>query len=313
MAVTEVTERAFVLAAGTGWRTRDKKGDAMPRRPPFNRGAIEARGKTASQQQARLCPYDFSYAFDILGVPDEQCSRCERELALICDQYRLSRRAEEQETPAAKAEALQRAYRLYPIRQRALERIAVARKQLGLEPEPHQGEVLPSEKDLHPKTRERIRGHLRVLQDKRWLAPSLEQEVMRLQLSTGRSWQRCCLELQRQYRHQSRLGPKTSDTLRYTIHRLQTFASGIDKKLTWRGGKIPPKLLSFLIAVLEAAGIKHPDFDNNASKFRRLLCKPAPGSVAAIGLGMWLPRTGPPAVPTSVEIELERQASKLYL
>jgi hypothetical protein len=218
MAVTEVTERAFVLPAATGWRSHTKKVSGMPRRPPFNRAAIEARGKpapdgaaprgkTASQQQARLCPYDFSDALDILGVPDEQWSRCERELALICDEYRLSCRAKDQETPAAKAEALQRAYRLYPIRQRALEGIAVARKQLGLGPETHQGEVLPSEKDLDPRTLARIRGHLRVLEDKRWLAPSLEQEVMRLHLSTGRFWQGCCLELQRRYRLQSRRGP----------------------------------------------------------------------------------------------------------
>jgi len=183
---------------------------------------------------------------------------------------------------------------------------------MGLGPESCRDEVLPSAKDLDPRALGPIREAFQVLRDRRWLAPALEQEVVRLQRSTGHSFETCCLELGGRYRCKSRRGRnRRGHSIRTTIHALQAFASNIDPELTWRGGKIPPKLIHFLIEVLTSAQISAPSFISNPSKFRRLLCQPAPGSVAAIGLGCWIPRPRP-MVPLLLEIELERQASRLF-
>jgi hypothetical protein len=157
--------------------------------------------------------------------------------------------------------------------------------------------VLPAENDSDPEAVRQIREEIRVLHNRNWLPQSLEQEVARLQSSTGRSFEDCCRELMKKYRSRSTPGHNETNALRATIHALQAFASGIDEKFTWkdrrknsghtqrrrsttRGRNIPQELIPFLVAVLDAAGIKHPNTVTSPSKFRRLMAgprvKPAP-------------------------------------
>jgi hypothetical protein len=130
-----------------------------------------------------------------------------------------------------------------------------------------------------------------VLRDPRWLPQSLEQEVKRLQLFTGRSFEDCCRELMKQYRSRSTPGHNETNALRNTIHALQAFVSDIDDKFAWMdrrkssghtrrrrstttGRNIPPALIPFLVAVLDAAKIEHPSTEGSLSKFRRLMAGP---------------------------------------
>jgi hypothetical protein len=167
---------------------------------PFREGAL---AHNVDNNQPLPCPYVFDTALEILGlgsVDAQTKCRYEYELAFICRSHKLALRAEEQETAARKAEALQRAPRLYRRRQLALKRIAAVRQRMGLTPEIRRGEVLPAENDSDRETVRQTREAMVVLRNQGWLPQSLEQEVVRLQSSTGRSFEDCCRELMKQYR-----------------------------------------------------------------------------------------------------------------
>jgi hypothetical protein len=239
----------------------------MPRRAPLTQRQIEDRQKFgfgprkaiprrpdgAPEQKVRS--YNFGNAFYWLGEMDAKTRGArERELNTIVCAHKLALCVEKQETPAAKAEALQRAPRLYPHRQRALACIQATRL------------------DKDPVAQRRRSEAMCVLKDKRWLPQSLEQEVARLQLSSGRSFEECCKELETWYRSKSRWGRNETNALRNTMHALQALACGVNKKLTWQRGKnISPDLIGFLTDVLDAAKIECPSYEDSPAKFRRLL------------------------------------------
>jgi hypothetical protein len=204
--------------------------------------------------------WDFGDAFDALGVSDLRRRKLCKELSLICQLYWLTVKGEKQETPARKAEAFKKARRQYPKRQRALKQLEKARKLRA------KGNVNGAER-IEKKAN-------RTLQHP-WLPAALEYEAARLQLN-GTDPVQSFIELDKRYRQQSRGGNEQSFALIQTVHRLQGFASKVDEKLTWRSRNIPPKLISFVIAVLNAASIKHPNFEDNPSKFRLLMIKSNP-------------------------------------
>jgi hypothetical protein len=274
----------------------------MPRQPPLTQRDIKDRERFGLgpisaipgslppevREGSHPRPYNFDEALEILGlgsVAAQTKRRYEFELAFICRAHELAVRAEKEETAARKAEALQRAPRLYRRRQLALERIAALTR----------AQMLPAENDSGRETVRQTCEAVRVLRNEDWLPQSLEQEVMRLQLSTGGSFEDCCRELAKQYRSRSVVGRNETNALRNTVHALQAFVSGIndeiDEKFTWKdrrknsdhtgrrrspttGRNIPPRLIPFLVAVLDAAGIKHPSTETSLSKFRRLMAGP---------------------------------------
>jgi hypothetical protein len=104
------------------------------------------------------------------------------------------------------------------------------------------------------------------------LARSLEQEAARLQ-AKGAPPVECFMTLRDCYKSASRPGRNESHALIHLIHRLQALASDYAPNLTWKRRNIPPQLLYFIFQALDAAKIKHPEFAENPSKFRRLLRK----------------------------------------
>jgi hypothetical protein len=268
---------------------REKFGLGPRPATPYREGAP---ARNVDNNHPLPCLYNFDEALEILGLGSVKAPRkrrYEHELTFICRAHELALCAEEKETAARKAEALQRAPRLYRRRQQALKRIAAAQQRK------ERGEGVPAD-------RETTREAMRILRNQNWLPQSLEQEVMRLQLSTGSSFEDCCRELMKQYRSRSTPGRNETNALRNTIHALQAFASDIDSKFAWMdrrknsghmqrrrstttGRNIPPALIQFLVAVLDAACIKHPDTADSPSKFRRLMarppeCKPIPAAIA---------------------------------
>jgi hypothetical protein len=260
----------------------------MPRRDPVTRRHIEKRRElgfgpriaapsceckpvdsSPSNQPSPWC-YNFDEALEILGLADVSLERkraCERELNDIISAHRLALRVEDEETPARKAEAFHGAVRLYVD----LERISHCITDTSL-----------SEK----ARKQAVKKWREAMQDRRQLLQSLEHEVARLQLSTGRPLADCCRALEDHYRSKSKLGRNKTYALRNTIHRLQAFASAVDKELTWMdrrdtsspkrrakamGRNIPVDLIRFLTAVLDAAGIKHPSYGGSPAKVRRLM------------------------------------------
>ena len=111
------------------------------------------------------------------------------------------------------------------------------------------------------------------------------------------------IRLRNRYKSVSRPGGGTSHALTHTIHRLQTLASDYAPELTWKRRNIPPDLISFLMTTLEAAGIRHPDFAVNPSKFRQLMIKPCRKQKQSLE----------PNAQRLSETELERQLSKMPL
>jgi hypothetical protein len=277
----------------------------MPRPDPLTQHAINSRAKLGfsliqastkdqgrvppgTSESQRRCLRNFNDALDILGVTGARTrTRSRNELALICKLYELVRLVEDQETPARKREAFQRASRPYRRRQSALRDIEIASR-------------LWDEGDKG-RAKQLFASAIRTLRSGEWLAQSLEQEVHRLQ-SEGLSAEESFRALRDRYRRESRVGHHASHALRDTIHRLQAFASGIDKRLKWRDRRSPPKLIPFIIAVLTAAKIKHSGFVNNPSKLRRMMIKPPPGPTV---------RAEKPscAAPTHTETELEQPGS----
>jgi hypothetical protein len=110
-------------------------------------------------------------------------------------------------------------------------------------------------------------------------------------------------------RNKSASGPgrDASYALVHTVHKLLALASHYAPDLTWTGRNIPPELITFLIATLDAAGIKHPDFAENPSKFRQLMIKPPSKAERSRKLSTQ------PAGESELETELERRLSKTPL
>ena len=203
--------------------------------------------------------WDFSEAITTLGVMRKDYrDLCQDELILICINNKLARLAEEQETPGRKVRALQLAPR-------------VARKLTLLAQEGH--------KALWLKQREL------------WLPPSLEQEAVRalaihLNETVGEELDHIprsrddFAPLRKKMMRLARRGGYKSWALRNTIHALQacaaTWCEATRKKTIWDENRdAPPKqLLKFLVQVLRAADIQHPDPEQNSSKFVRLMLRP---------------------------------------
>ena len=151
-----------------------------------------------------------------------------------------------------------------------------------------------------------------------WLPQSLEWEAVGLQ-SEGLSPEESFRALTDRYRRQSQGGDKKSYALRDTVQRLQTFAGQKNKNLIWRDRNIPPGLVEFIIAALDAAKITdYPDFGENPSNFRRLMIKPAKAAEAKACINplqefqaLQEPVTAKSC--PSEETELERRLSKVFL
>jgi hypothetical protein len=265
----------------------------MPRRDSVTRRHIEKRqefgfGPRAAPERDATSPRDnnqatsrhyiFDEALEILGLADAPAARkleCERQLSVIILGHWLALRAEDEETPARKAEAFHGAIGLYTVLERILQRIA---------------DTSLSEKAIVQAVKQYYRKEL---QDERRLPQALEHELMKLQLATDHSVVDCCRVLKDHYRDKSKLGRNKTYALRNTIHSLQAFASENNKELTWMdrrearspkrqrraratatGRNIPVDLIRFLTAILNAAGIEHPSYGDSPSKFRRLMVGP---------------------------------------
>jgi hypothetical protein len=215
--------------------------------------------------------HNFDEALEWLGLADVSAERkrdYERQLNEIIRAHRLALRVEDEESPAGKAEAFHGAIRSCERLGHIVDRIA---------------DTSLSEK-YSKRELERYREEARLLQR---LPPALADELMRRQqLSNGHSLADCCRELRDHYRSESKPGRNKTYALRNTVHRLQAFASSIDKELNWMsrrqasgpkrrakatGRNVPGDLIRFVISVLDAAGIEHPSSEGSPSKFRRLM------------------------------------------
>jgi hypothetical protein len=106
----------------------------------------------------------------------------------------------------------------------------------------------------------------------------------------------------------ARRGRYKSWALRNTIHALQAHAAAWNKRLIWSAGRAPPKcLLKFLVEVLRAAGIKHPNPETNWSKFIALMLRSQKRSFA--GASEDEKQAENPPEPS----EVERRLAKVYL
>jgi hypothetical protein len=221
--------------------------------------------------------WDFSAAMDTLGLRDiENRRRCENELILICVNHDLMLRAEEQETPGRKARALQLAPRWQKKRtqeQKLFWRIARnIDKRLA--------EELAQQAAMDKQLSEQAvrlalrRLALRLWEKRPWLPRSLEHEAVRALGRIPQSRDDFAL-LRKQMMRQARRGGYKSWALRNTIHALQACATTRNKKLIWdEGCHAPPKLLRFLVQVLRAAKIQHPNPETRYSKFVALMLRP---------------------------------------
>jgi hypothetical protein len=224
---------------------------------------------------------DFSTAIDTLNIRHfEKRARCADELSLICHHDKLVRSAEAQETPGRKARAFQLAWRWQKAQMREQELLS---------------------RHVRNDERKLAEQALRRLQKMPSLPQSLEQEAAR---ELGRlPSSRCDYALlrKRTMRPEPR-GKYKSWALHSTIHALQACAATWNKKLVWRTGRAPPKrLIEFIIEVLHAAGINHPNPTKNRSKFIALMGRPRKQSPAQ--------PNGTPPEPS----ELERRLAKVFL
>jgi hypothetical protein len=242
--------------------------------------------------------WNFSAAIEILGVRlIEDCRRCEDELILICVVNKLSRRAEAQETPGRKARALQLAPRWQ--KQRTQEQKRFWRKRQRLWRKLRNADKKLAEQALWLWKRE---AH-RLWEQRPWLPQSLEQEAIRILESLEQealeqealeqeALEQEALEqeavrripssrddftlLQQEMKRRARRGGHESWALRNTIHALQACAATWNKNLIWdKNRRAPPKrLLNFLVQVLRAAKIKHPNPETSYAKFVSLMLRP---------------------------------------
>ena len=244
----------------------------MPRPSPFTQADIDARSRltglpvdaeTERLPEGGITPimrrwaacWNFSAAIDTLGVRHmEDRRRCEDWLILICVNYDLMMRAEGQETPGRKARALQLA--------------SGWQKKRGQEQKLFWRKARNIDKKL-------VEQALRSWKQRSWLPQSLEQDAVRTLGRIPRSRGDFAL-LRKQMMRMARRGRYKSWALRNTIHALQTCAATWNKNLTWdKNRRAPPKrLLKFLVQVLRAANIKHPDPEKNYSKFVSLMLRP---------------------------------------
>jgi hypothetical protein len=268
----------------------------VPRPSPFTQADIKARSrltglpKDAGQPEEVPSPmrrgargWDFSAAIDTLGLRHkDRRARCENELILICINNKLARLAEEQETPGRKARALQ----LAPRVARKLDLLAKeGRKALWLK----QRELwLPQ--SLEHQAARALAIHLN---------ETVEEELDHIPRSRNDF-----APLKEQMMRQTRKGCYESSALGITIHALQVCAVAWNPKLIWdKNRRAPPKqLLRFLVQVLRAAGIDHPNPQDNYSKFVALMLRPSKPT------GRQVER--PPEQPPS---EAERRLSKVFL
>jgi hypothetical protein len=256
------------------------------------------RRPSPGDSQRSGCAWDFNQALDILNIPDRARPQCERELLLIGALYHETRLIEAQLTPARKKETFQRAGRWYRRRQPVVDKMQRLLNN-GL-------------------TKEARLLFLEVVRMS-WLPQSLEWEAVRLQ-SEGLSPEESFRTLRDRYERQSRGGGNESDALRNAVQRLQTFAGQKNKNLIWRNRNIPPDLIPFIIAALEAAEITHyPDFfGGNPSKFRRLMIKPVKATKAKARINSFEEFQALEEFVTakswpSEKTELERRLSKVFL
>jgi len=283
----------------------------MPRPSPFTQADIEGRsrltglpvdaeadtlpegGITPTMRLWAAC-WDFSAAMDTLGVRYiEDRRRCEDWLILICVTYDLIRRAEEQETPGRKARALQLAPRWQ--KKRMQEQKLFWRKARN------------ADKQLAEQA-------LRLWKQTPWLPQSLEQEAVRAleacEREEGRELDHIpqsrddFAPLREQMKQMARRGSYKSGALQSTIHALQACAAQYNKKLIWdENRRAPPKrLVKFLVQVLRAANIKHPDPGQNYSKFVSLMLRPRKPTKRQVER----PTEQPPS-------EIERRLAKVFL
>jgi hypothetical protein len=90
--------------------------------------------------------------------------------------------------------------------------------------------------------------------------------------------------------------------LRVTVHALQACAASWNSKLIWSDERVPPpeRLIKFLVEVLRAVGIRHPNPKTNRSKFIALMGRPKKQCPDG--------ESGPPE-PS----DLERRLAKVFL
>jgi hypothetical protein len=242
--------------------------------------------------------WNFSAAIDTLElVHKDRRARCENELILICINNKLARFAEEQETPGRKARAFQLAPRWQ--KQRTQE----------------QKRFWRITQNIHKKlakefTEQEARLALYRLALRRWekrpgLPRSLEQEAVRALGHIPQSRNDFAL-LRKQMMQQVQRGGYKSWALRNTIHELRACAASWNKKLIWdKNRRAPPKqLLEFLVRVLRAAKIDHPNPETSYSRFVSLMLRPRKPMERQIEQ-----RAEQPPEPS----EAERRLAKMYL
>ena len=245
----------------------------MPRAPPFTQRKIAERAKfgfgpkpaereggRGKIEKPKSCPWNFNSAIDILArqkgskiKTGEARDGAHDQIAFICRLYELDRAVELQETDAAKAAAFQLASRWYKSRLRALAQI---------------------QKAIEIGDEARARDGLAKLHRLPWIAPALEQEAARLQQAKDLTVTESFNALKVRHARASGPGRIASDALICVVQRLQVLASEYAPKLTWTGRNVPPELKSFILEVLDAAGIKYPRSEENPTRFRRLLIRP---------------------------------------
>jgi hypothetical protein len=217
----------------------------------------EIRGRRGITDEMRHVArnWNFSAAIDTLGVMRKDYrDLCQDELILICINNKLARRAEEQETPGRKARAFQLAPRWQKKRKQAQE--LFRRKARN------------ADKKLTEQA-------LRLWKQTPWLPQSLEQEAVR-ELGHIPCSRDDFAPLRKQIMQLARRGGYKSWALRNTIHALQACAATWNPKLIWdKNRRAPPKrLLKFLVQVLRAAKINHPNPDESYSRFAALMLRP---------------------------------------
>jgi hypothetical protein len=257
----------------------------MPRSKPVSQREIKAREEfglgpvaaSPSRLNSKQWPsWDFSEPMNVLRIKgDKKRSRCKEALTLVCKSFFLEEFAEKQETPDRKACSLQRTQQWRKQWQRYLA-------------------------ELKHAVRTKNKKAANTLVRRMWgvqIPQMLEQEVYRLR---GDPIEQNVAMLQEKYKKASRRGRVKSLALARLIHRLQALASEHRRDLIWLGRNIPPDLIRFVRATLEAAGIRHAGHDN-PSKLRKHMIK-------------YDPKSKPPPEPDlEIESPLEQRLSKMYL
>jgi hypothetical protein len=199
----------------------------------------------------QLPSWDFSEPIKILRIKDEKSRhRCQKELTLVVSIYFLEQFSEKQETPDRKACSLKR------------------EKQWRKRRQHHLAEL---EQALRTKDGNLANTLIRRLWSVQ-LPQALEQEVHRSK-ATNSLEQRVATLREKYEKAASGHGRIRSYALTHLVQRLQLLASEHRQCLTWRGRNIPPELIGFIRATLDAAEIRAAGYDN-PSKLRKHMIKP---------------------------------------